>query len=183
MDEVEKDLRRRKTAFLNGVETKINNYIVSTGRNCVAVVERNNDGSVHCTWDFSSDTDDLCKHVYQFMRVKRSSSGRIHDSALTDPIVEIVTKDYKDFYASESENISKGVLLALSSNELKLQSFVDRVSDIALKKFSKEAKSQVVQLVVSQIKESVNQGALQSVGHQIGQLATSSKLFAPTKLM
>ena len=97
MDEVEKGLRRRKTTFLNGVETEVDNYIVSTGKNCIAVVERNSDGSVYCTWDFRDDMDDLCKHVYQFMRKKKSSGGRLHDSALTDPIVEIVTRRYKDF--------------------------------------------------------------------------------------
>jgi hypothetical protein len=177
MDEVEKGLRRRKATFLNGVENKINGYIVSTGKNCIAVVERKSDGSVYCTWDFSNDMDDLCKHVYQFMRKKKSSGGRMHDSALTDPVIDIVTKDYKDFYASESENISKGVLTALASDQIKLKSFVDRLSDIALKDLSREAKHQVVKLVVHHITESVNQGALHSISQQIGHLATTSKYF------
>jgi hypothetical protein len=183
MDGVERGLRRRKAAFLNGVETKVDRYIVSTGKNCIAVIERNNDGSVYCTWDFSDDMDDVCKHVYQFMRKKKSSGGRMHDSALTDPIIEIVTKEYQDFYASESENISNGVLVALASDEIKLQSFVDRISDIALKKLSKEAKNQIVKLVMHQIKEGVSQGAAHSVGHQIGHLATTSRSSQSASIM
>jgi hypothetical protein len=100
----------------------------------------------------------------------------MHDSALTDPITEIVTKEYRDFYASESANISNGVLMALSAHEIKLQNFVDHISGIALKGISKEAKNQVVNIVVHQIKESVDHGAMHTVGDQIGQLAASSKL-------
>lgn len=182
MDEVQKGFEKRKYSFLDGVESKVNSYIISTGKNCIAVVGRNNDGSVACRWDWSDDIDDLCKHVYFFMRKKRSKAGRLHDSALTDPIVELVTEEYKSFYESESENISNGVLVALSNDEIQLQSFVDRISDIALKKLSTEAKKQVVKLVVHQIKESVNQGALHSIGHQIGHLATTSTSYYPTHL-
>ncbi|KAF2006905.1 hypothetical protein P154DRAFT_615012 [Amniculicola lignicola CBS 123094] len=173
MDEVEKQLRRRKNAFLDRIEAKINNYIISTRKNCIAVVERNSDGSVCCTWDFDDDIDDLCKHVYLFMRKKRSSSGRVHDSALTDPIIKIVTEEYQDFYASESENITKGVLVALAEDEVKLQDFVDRLSNIAVGTLKSTARSLVVQSVKRQIKESVEQGALLSVGQQIGHLATT----------
>jgi hypothetical protein len=175
MDQVEKGFRRHKAAFLDRVETKVNYYIVSTCKNCIAVVERNSDGSIYCTWDFEDDIDDLCKHVYYFMRKKKSKAGRMHDSALTDPIIEIATKEYKDLYASRSANISNGVLMALSADGIELQNFVDRISDTALKGISKEAKNQVVNLVVHQIKESVDHGAVHAVGDQIGQLAASSK--------
>jgi hypothetical protein len=174
MDDVEKALRARKNAFLDQTADRIDRYIVSTGKNCIAVVERKADGSIRCTWDFSDDMDDLCKVIYLFMRKKRAKSGCELDSALTDPIIEIVREEYEEFYQSESENISKGVLTALATDEIKLTKFVDRISAIALQKMSKEAKKQVVRLVVHEIKESISQGTLHSVGQQIGHVATTS---------
>jgi hypothetical protein len=174
MDDVEKALRARKTAFLDKMANRIDSYIVSTGKNCIAIVERNTDGSIRCTWNFNDDIDDLCKMVYLFMRKKRAKSGCELDSALTDPIIEIVREEYEEFYQSESEAISQGVLTALATDEIKLTKFVDRILGIALHNISDKGKKKVLDLIVHQIKQSVSQGTLHVVGQQIAHVATTS---------
>jgi hypothetical protein len=174
MDDVERSLRASKTAFLDRTANMIDRYIVSRGKNCIGVVERNTDGSIRYTWDFDDDLDDLAKAIYLFMRKKRAKSGCELDSVLTDPIINIVKDQYEEFYQSQSDNISQGVLTALASDEIKLTEFVDRISGIALQQVSAQAKKRVVDLVVHEIKESISQGTLHSVGQQIGYIATSS---------
>src|SRR5271155_2732479 len=39
-DDLNKSFEGRKTSFLNDVETSIRNYIIGTGKQCVAVVEK-----------------------------------------------------------------------------------------------------------------------------------------------
>ena len=175
MEQIEFDLRAQKEDFLDQMEEKIRIYIRSRGKNCIAVVERNADNSVRRTWDFSDDIDDLAKMVILFMRKKNAPSGCALDSALTDPILEIVREEYGTFYNSQSDNIAKGVLNALACDEIKLKGFVDRVSDIALSKLSTSARKQVVHLICHQIQESISQGALHSVQQSVAHIATTSK--------
>jgi hypothetical protein len=105
---------------------------------------------------------------------KQQYHGHDLDSALTEPISSQVENAYQEFYKSESEAISSGMLVMLAADELKLISFVDRITDIALDQFSNQVKKQVVHMVVHQVKESVNQGTLHSVGNHIGHLAATT---------
>lgn len=176
MDEVLSILNKRKEAFLNCVESDVRNYIESTGKQCIAVVEKApNGGAILKTWQVHLDDDlgDFCKVLYKFVR-KQQYNGHDLDSALTEPISNLVETAYQEFYKSESEAISSGMLVMLAADELKLVSFVDRITDIALEQFSNQVKKQVVHLVVHQVKESVNQGTLHSVGHHIGHLAATT---------
>jgi hypothetical protein len=176
MEQIEIDLRAEKEAFLDKMEERIKIYIKSRGKNCIAVVERRADNSIRYTWDFQDDLDDLAKMVILFMRKKKAPSGCTLDSALTDPIMEIVREEYETFYQEQSDNISKGVLNALASDEIKFKGFVERVSGIALSKLSSSARKQVVKLICHQIKDSIGQGALHSVQQSIAHVATTSKL-------
>lgn len=176
MDEVLRSLNKRKSTFLDNVESSVRIYIESTGKQCIAVVEKApNGGAILKTWQVHLDDDlgDFCKVLYKFVR-KKQYNGHDLDSALTEPISNQVEKAYQEFYKSESEAISSGMLVMLAADDLKLISFVDRITDIALDQFSKQVKKQVVHMVVHQVKESVNQGTLHTVGHHIGHLAATT---------
>lgn len=81
---------------------------------------------------------------------------------------------YQAFYESESEAISKGMLVMLAADEVKLKGFMDRIADIALDSFSAQVKKQVVKMVMHQVKNSVEQGSLHTVSHHIGHLAATA---------
>lgn len=102
----------------------------------------------------------------KFVR-KQQYHGHDLDSALTEPISNLVETAYQEFYESESEAISSGMLVMLTADELALISLVDRITDIALEQFSSQVQKQAVHMVVHQVKESVNQGTVRSTAWDI----------------
>jgi hypothetical protein len=66
------------------------------------------------------------------------------------------------------------MLNMLAADEVQLTNFVDRLSEIALKRFSGHIKTQLEKLVVHQVKQSVEQGTVDTVGQQIGHIATTT---------
>lgn len=159
MEEINLALNKRKTTFLNSVETDIRRYIESTGKQCIAVVEKSPQGGIYRTWEVHLDDDltHFCKVLYKFVR-KQTYNNHALDSALTEPISERVEAAYQEFYQSESEAISSGMLSMLAKDERKLEDFMDRVSGIALQSFSSRVRKLVVHMVVDQVKTSVEQG-------------------------
>lgn len=175
MDDTVHALNKRKTAFLNGIEVAVNNYIVSRGRQCIAVVEKDANGQVRCTWrcDLDDDLGHFCKVLYKFTR-RQQYKGHDLDSALTEPITNLVQDRYNEVYESESEAISSGMLTALATDDVKLKDFLDRIADIALSKCSKRVKQHVVHMVADQIRESVQQGTLHTIGQQISHITATT---------
>ncbi len=57
MDDAVHALNKRKTAFLNNIQTVVYNYIVSRGRQCIAVVEKDSNGLIVCMWQCHLDDD------------------------------------------------------------------------------------------------------------------------------
>jgi hypothetical protein len=95
MDKTTQALNPRKTEFLDGVQRKVNNYILSTGSNCIAVVEKSSDGGILCTYECHMDKlSDFCKVLYKFVRKKQHRNHDL-DSALTQPISDIVETAYQ----------------------------------------------------------------------------------------
>jgi hypothetical protein len=176
MDDVIVLLNERKEAFLDDIESDVRIYIKSTGKQCIAIVEKNSSsGVILKTWEvhLNDDLSDFCKVLYKFVR-KEQYHGNDLDSALTEPIANMVETAYQEFYKSESEAISRGMLVMLAADELNLCSFIDRIADIALHQFSKQVRKQVVHMLIHQIEENVNQGTLHSVGQHVGHLAVAT---------
>lgn len=175
MDDAVHALNKRKTAFLNNIQTVVYNYIVFRGRQCIAVVEKDSNGLIVCIWQRHLDDDlvSFCNVLYRFTRHQKHK-GHEFDSALTDPITERVEDAYRDFYQSESDAISSGMMTALAEHDVKVTNFLDRIADTALSKFSSKVKKQNVHLVADQIRESVQQGTLHTMGHQIGHITATA---------
>ncbi len=132
-------------------------------------------GAILNIWEvhLNNGLSDFCKVLYKFVR-KEQYHGHDLDSALTEPIANMVETAYQDFYSSESEAISRGMLVMLAADELYLCSFIDRIADIALHQFSNQVRKQVVHMIIHQIEESVKQGTLHSVGQHVGHLAVTT---------
>ncbi len=78
MDGAVHALNKRKTAFLNNIQTVVYNYIVSRGRQCIAVVEKDSNGIIVCTWQCHLDDDlvSFCKVLYRFTRHQKTQRAR-----------------------------------------------------------------------------------------------------------
>lgn len=175
MEETLESLESRKTAFLDTVEIDIYNYIVGTGRQCIAIVQLSRDNIIRCTWrpDLDDDLGHYCKVLYKFVR-KQPYKGSDLDSALTEPISNLVEAHYQSFYTQESDAISQGVLVELTRDEAKLQNMADMVADIAMKNLSKQARKQIAHLVVEHVKQSISQGTLHTIGQNISHVASTA---------
>jgi hypothetical protein len=122
MDDVIELLNERKEAFLDDIESEVRIYIKSTGKQCIALVEKDSSsGAILKTWKvhLNDDLRDFCKVLYKFVR-KEQYHGHDLDSALTEPMANMVETAYQDFYKSESEAISRGMLVMLAADELTL---------------------------------------------------------------
>lgn len=174
MDSTLNQLASKKNPFLNQVEQEINSYIVRQGAHCIDIVERDcqKEDVIHRKWRASVDID-FCEVLYKFVRHKQLNGHKL-DSALTEPVCEIVTKKYEEFYKDNADAISKGVLAELTGNDLILESFLSRLTDKALKKASSKVRKQVVHLIVHQIHDSAAAGTLNTVGSHIGHIAANS---------
>lgn len=175
MDDVLALLNQHKEVFLDDVESDVKIYIKSTGKQCIALVGKaSSSDTILKTWEahLNDDLGDFCKVLYKFVCKEQYHSHDL-DSALREPIVNLVETAYQEFYQSESEAISKGMLVMLAADEVNICSFIDRIADIALHQFSKQVRKQVVHMLMHQIKESVNQGTLHSVGQYAGHLAAT----------
>jgi hypothetical protein len=140
-------------------------------------VEKNDDekGTIYTTWrpGLDSDLKDFCKVLYLFVRHKKHR-GRTLDSALTEPICDIVTRRYESFYEESAGAIGEGLLARLKADSLFLDSFVSKVTDKALDKATKEVQKQVAHTIITQIHDSATHGAMHTIGDQIGQVAATT---------
>ncbi|KAF8850871.1 hypothetical protein BDZ45DRAFT_696406 [Acephala macrosclerotiorum] len=175
MEDVLNSFNVHKDVFLNEIESNVRHYIESTGRQCIAIVEKDDDGKLFRTWEFrfNDDFDHYCKVLYKFTR-KQQYHGHDLDSALTEPIANMVQRSYESFYESENEAISNGMLTMLAADDLKLNNSVDRLGEIAMSAVSSQVKKQLLRVVKHQIKESAKHGTLNAVGHNIGHLAATA---------
>jgi hypothetical protein len=64
-------LNERKEDFLDDIESDVKIYIKSTGKQCIALVEKDSSsGTILKTWEIhlNDDLSDFCKVLYRFVR-------------------------------------------------------------------------------------------------------------------
>jgi len=72
MEGVKPSLASEKNRFLEEVETSIRKYIISTGKNCIAINQMKNDNTIYITW-YLNDLDSYAKVLYHFLKNKKSA--------------------------------------------------------------------------------------------------------------
>lgn len=176
MDQVKEQLAREKPCFLDDVEREIKTEIKSRGKNCIGINQMKSDGTVYYTWELGkNDIDDFGKVLYHFLKDKQPTyKGYALDSALSGPISDIVIKRWTQVFVDQSEAISKGVIETLVADEVKLKTFVTRVSEVALASVSKSVQNKIIDKIVDQIKDSVQHGTLHAMGQSISLFAATA---------
>lgn len=164
-------LEDEKPAFLTSIQEDVHSYILSCGSHCIDVVERNLQTDIVLRTHRASLDPDFVEILYKFVRQK-SCKGYKLDSALTDPICDLVSRRYQSFYAENTAIVSNGIVETMTSDNLILQSLLKEVANKCLHHTSGYIREKLVEKLVHQVHDSIAQGTLHTVHHQVGIAAT-----------
>src|SRR5271156_2970950 len=132
----------RKTSFLDDVETGVRNYIIGTGKQCVAVVEKM--GYYERTHELHLDNATTFAEVLiSFMR-RKQYNGHDLDSALNKPVTELIEEKYTAFFKSFDKEISEEFITILREDGYLRDRFVERLCDKVIDEVSSEVREKVV---------------------------------------
>lgn len=145
MEGVKTSLASEKNRFLEEVETSIRKYIISTGKNCIAINQMKNGNTIYITW-YLNDLDSYAKVLYHFLKNKKAPTykGYKLDSALSKPIVDIVIDRWTSLFVSQGDAISEGIIKSLVADEVKLKRFLTRISEVALSSVSVKVRNKII---------------------------------------
>lgn len=156
-----------KTRFLNDIVSSIHSYILSTGKQCIAVVRRDDHGDIIARYPVPSLTDDdMPPFVKILVKFMKQNPGL--DSALTHPIMTIIKQKYVTIYVNHSNEISQNFLDIVQEDKILLNSFVERLTDKVLGKLTSRTRSKIVHLLVHQLPDATTTHA----GHAVSQHVT-----------
>ena len=170
MDSTLSTLNSRKEAFLGKLQAEIDTYIVSRRSHCIDVVERDSSSEKILRTHAASLDPDFAEVLYKFVRVKTYNGHKL-DSALTEPVSDIVCRQYQAFYEANGDVVSAGIIESMTSNDMVLKAVLDKVAEKVLSKSAKHLRDQVVQQIVHQVHDTVAAGTLHTVGHQVSTAA------------
>lgn len=168
-----------KEKFLDEIESSIHSYVLSTGKQCIAVVEKDRQNQVvrrHEFPRFKDTVDDLpnfAKAVIKFMR-RKTHNGNELDSALTDPVLKIIEEKYVTLYQHHSSEVAEEFLERLKKDNVLLNSFVERLTDKVVSKIAAKTRTQIVHQLVHQIRDAASSSVGHAIGHQVAHFASTA---------
>jgi len=125
IQELVNSLGEQRSEFLNDIESSIKSYISSQGANCLTINQVYSSGEIKRQWKLKASSD-YAKCLYAFCR-RESFRGYELDSALTEPVVDIVTSKFEAFYRKNNEHINKAFLKALIQDSAIINSIVEKI--------------------------------------------------------
>jgi hypothetical protein len=105
VDDVVAALGSRKDEFTRDVQDAVAKFIAGQGGNCLAIVGRSPSGAIARTWP-PLPTMEYARCLYAFCRGQHYADLAL-DSGLTDPVVEVVTERFQEFYIDQSDEIAE----------------------------------------------------------------------------
>jgi hypothetical protein len=180
LEELLSTLDHSKGDFLDEVATAIRLYIEGEDENCVAVTERGgrynvSTGSYEDRIHYPNldNPIDFCKVLYHFVRSKTYNGHKL-ESALTDPIVEIVQDKYSEYFESHSGDISEALMKMLVEDKVVLQSFLGMVTDKIAPKLTAYARKKLVHALMHHIQQSLSQSSHHMISQQVTHLTATA---------
>ncbi|MEZ5044101.1 MAG: hypothetical protein R2828_29680 [Saprospiraceae bacterium] len=170
--EIVDDLGDKKYAFLNEVERAVNNYISKQSiEKCLTIVERSSSGGIKSRWYPEEFASGYIPRLVAFCR-KKTYKGYQLDSALTDEVVQVVTKAYEQFYSQNSEILSKRLLSALFANQVFVNSFMDNIAKASDSPVPYAVKNKIAALLIKGLEDNYDLKFLGSSAESITNLTT-----------
>jgi hypothetical protein len=140
--------------FLSRVGSRVQSYVLGTGKECLAIVEKDaNDHGRSRT--YHPGIGNYTHVLGSFLR-KVPYNRHTLDSALTEPVARIVGECYDEFLKNNSEIISQHFLLQIMGNDLMLEAIVGEALD-------RGNRSKAVPIMV----KSVKCAASKQLGHSV----------------
>lgn len=160
-------LGQKKYSFLSSLESDIKSYIArQSPSQCMTLVSRCSDGSVMNRWYPKEILDGYAERLYAFLK-KKPCNGYTIDSALTDEVVDIVTKRYQTFYKDNASVLTKPVLEHLMSNKTFSEQLAKQIIESTNSPIPAYVRSQMVQAVVHYLEDSVQTNIIQHSAQSI----------------
>ncbi|MBX3383110.1 MAG: hypothetical protein KF864_06335 [Phycisphaeraceae bacterium] len=155
----------QKAAFLAEVGQAINSYISEQGSECMTIIEH--DGGSGTRWTIAP-TPSYVKRMAAFSTGNRVDGNEL-DSALTKPVVDLVTERFQRLYESKSDEISQAVVEFIVKDDVLMRSMLGTVlQSQVFHAASSAAKQKVITLLVEHMRELLRSGGLGSLATTLG---------------
>lgn len=162
-------LNEKKADFLADTRAAVCSYIEDQGSGCLTLIERRYQGDL--VWSLSADPSYLARLV-AFCREK-PYDGHAIDSALTQPIAEIVARRFEALYEDSSDDIAETVLQFIMDDEVLSNALVDSV--IASSAYAGAAvRNRAASMLLDQIQHFMHTSAGHTVMDVVGQSVATS---------
>ena len=166
------ELGKKKTPFLDDVESSINSYISHRSwQECLTIVERYSDGSVRSTWEPSEILEGYVNRLIAFLR-KKKYDGYELDSKLTDGVVVLVTKKFEEFYSKNAGSLAKPLLQQLMNDKVFVNKLADQIIDVSKGPLPTAVKSRLTSHLIYALEDSMQINISQIASDSIHTLTT-----------
>lgn len=167
------ELGCKKSEFISEVQNDIESYIKNLSPSeCLTLVSRYSDGSICCHWYPSEVLDGYTGRMIAFLREKKYEDKTI-DSALTDPVVNIVSERFNKFYSDNSVTISKPLLDQILKDKVFVSQLSNQIVEISGGIIPIYIKSELSKSIVHYIEDNIQTNIVHSSASQIQHLASS----------
>lgn len=173
-----------REAFLSAVRGECSSFIAGQGSGCLTLIERKNHFNFFLwlispffdvqprwqtneVWTLSANP----QYVLRLIAFCRGTTydGNVIDSALTEPVVEIVTRRFEALYQSKDEDIAKAIITYVVQDKVLCRGLVEAViGSAAVGHAAGAVKEKVAALIIDQLKEVMHTGAAKAVVATVG---------------
>jgi hypothetical protein len=175
-DNLARTFEADKTKFLNQLQYDIRSYVISTGKQCIAIDEISGftNGERDEWWTHRTSFDGAYIEVlYKFIREKPYNNHQL-DSALTPRILEIIESNFVSLYEHHSKEISEAFLHELRNDKILLNSFVERLTQKIIGKVATHARKKIVDTIASQIQQAASTQTAHAVAQNVSHLTSTA---------
>jgi hypothetical protein len=171
IEELVDSLGEKKYSFLSATESNINNYISSRSiGDCLTFIEKRSYGDR--SWSPSASVD-YVEVLVAFCRGIRYNGHEL-DSGLTKAVVDIVSKDFENFYEDNGDEVAKSQSEVLLKDKVFLKSLTEEILDIVNSEVPSAIKSKIVTLLLHKFDEVFNTHITQTAAHTISIATTKA---------
>lgn len=171
-------LGSNKSSFLSDVKYDINSYISNRSvSDCLTLVTRYSDGSTGAKWYPSEVLDGYTERFIAFLRNEKYNDNVI-DSALTDPVVEIVSKRFERFYSENASLISKPLLESILSNHTLVTQLANQIIDASSGTIPSYLKSQLTSSIVHYLEDNIHTNVVHLSAQAVQNIVATTTSYA-----
>lgn len=171
-------LGSKKGDFLSDVRYSINSYIKNRSfSECLTLVTRYSDGSIQYHWYPSEIFDGYTERFISFLRNKKYNDIVV-DSALTDPVVDIVSKKFESFYSDNAALISKPLLESILSNHTLVKQLADQIVEASSGSVPSYLRSQLTNSIVHYLEDNIHANVVHLSAQAVQNIVATTTSYA-----